>query len=39
MPDICHRHVDAWFEKLALRNPKCDKFDGRKFTSGASMTS
>jgi len=38
MSDICHRHADTRFEKLALRNLKRDKFDGRKFTMGASMT-
>jgi len=38
MSGICHRHADAWYEKLALHNMKCDKFDGRKFTIGASMT-
>jgi hypothetical protein len=37
MSDICHRHADAWFEKLALRNLKRDKLDGRKFTRGASV--
>jgi len=38
MPGICHRHVGAWFKKLALRNPKRDKSDGRKFTRDATRS-